>query len=84
MNKLPLCPSSWAEEFPFAPFPQNHLVFPIYKIGANDPCFPHADMQGLTLSLEPTGATELCSSHIDPLMEILLNNEPKLPALEAL
>ena len=84
MKKLPLCPSSWAEQFPFAPFPQDLLFFPVYKIDANDLCPPCADMQGLTLSLAPTGATELCSNHVNTLIDFFLNKEPKLLALEAL
>ena len=73
MKKLPLCPSSWENQFPFAPFPLKLLFFPVYKTGANGPYLPHADVQILALSLVPTGATELCSSRVGPIMESFLN-----------
>ena len=83
MKKLPLCLSSWAKQFPFAPFSQNLLFFPIYKTDANGFCPPCTNMHGLILSLELNGLTELCSSWTGPLMECFLNKEPKLPAVEA-
>ena len=83
MKKLPLCPSSLEDQFPFAPFPLKLLFFLIYKTDANGPYLPHADMQGLALSLAPTRATELRSSLSRPRMESFLNIELKLLALEA-
>jgi len=83
MKKFPLCPSSWAVQFPFAPFPQNLLFLLVYKNNINDPCSPRIDMQGLKLSLALAGATKICSSRAGPLMESFLNKESKLPALEA-
>jgi len=73
MERLPLCPSSWADHFPFAPFPLKLMFFPIYKTDANDLCLPHADVQRLALLPVPIGATALCSSHASPIMESFLN-----------
>lgn len=73
MEKLPLCPSPWADLFPFALFPLTLLFCPVYKVGANDFFLPRANVQRLALFPMLTGAIELHSSHIGPIMESFLN-----------
>lgn len=73
MKKLPLCPSSWADKFPFAPFPLKLLFFPVYETDTNGLCLPRINVKQLSLLLMPTGATELCFSSVGPIMESFLN-----------
>jgi len=73
MKKLPLCPSSWADKFPFAPFPLKLMFCPVYKTCANGLCLPRTDVQRLALLLVLTGVTELFFSHVGHIMESFLN-----------
>lgn len=62
-----------SRSFPFCTISLETSVLPSLRNGVNGLCLPSADVQRLALLLTPIKAFELCLGHVDPAMEIFLN-----------
>lgn len=82
-EETPIMSLFMSRTIPFCIISQNLLFIPVYKIDANDPFPPCADMKGLQLYLMLIRSTQPFLSHANPLLEKNLNMDPKLPTLEA-